>query len=281
MSATLIEVQNLSFIYPGAEKPALHNISFHVRQGEFVGVTGPTGAGKSTLSLCFNGIIPHYQPGHVAGQVTIDGGPVAEMQEGELARKVGSVFQDPEAQIVSMTVEEEIAFGMENLGFTRDLMMERIDEVLNLVGIAHLRHSSTAALSGGQKQRVVIAAVLAARPNILVLDEPASELDPLGTEELFGTLADLNKVHGITIILIEQRVDQLAAYLDRLLVLDRGRLIADGRPGEVLARSEVVALGVKIPQVTEFALLFGGKLKEVPITLEQGAAFINKMPGRR
>lgn len=273
----LIEVQNLTFLYPSTDTPALDDINLTVNRGEFIGITGPTGAGKSTLSLCFNGVIPHYQRGKMAGRVDIKGCAVNEIPGDELARTIGSVFQDPEAQIVTMTVEEEIAFGMENLGFPKQLMLERIDEVLKMIGIEQLRFTSTTALSGGQKQRVVIAAVLAMRPEILVLDEPASELDPVGTEELFEILSNLNKQHGITIIVIEQRIDQLAGYLDRLLVLDRGKLIANGRPSEVLARKDVISLGVKIPQVTEFAMLFKEDFTEVPINLEQGIQFVQKL----
>lgn len=273
----LIEVRDLTFLYPGSDIPALDNINLTVNKGEFIGITGPAGAGKSTLSLCFNGVIPHFQRGKMAGQVFLKGCPVSEIFGEELASTVGNVFQDPETQIVSMNVEEEIAFGMENLGFDKQLMLERIDEVLKMTGIESLRYSSTTALSGGQKQRVVIAAALAMMPEILVLDEPASELDPVGTEELFSILSKLNKSRGITIIVIEQRIDQLAGYLDRLLVLDRGKLVADGHPCEVLAKPEIISLGVKIPQVSEFALLFGGDFTEVPITLEQGIKFIQTL----
>lgn len=275
MALPFIKVEELTFYYSGSDVPALNNINLVVNEGEFIGVTGPTGAGKSTLSLCFNGVIPHYQSGKIAGRVTFNQRPVAEIPNGELARMVGSVFQDPEAQIVSMTVEEEIAFGMENLGFTRELMLERIEASLDMVGISHLRTASTVALSGGQKQRVAIAAVLAVMPKVLVLDEPASELDPLGTDELFETLARLNKEHGITIILIEQRMDQLAPFLDRLVVLDKGSLIADGHPTEVLAKREVVTLGVRVPQVTELALLVNPKSQKVPVSFEEGVKFID------
>lgn len=279
MSTDIITVKDLTFYYPGASEAALQNINLSVRKGEFVGITGPAGAGKSTLSLCFNGVIPHFQVGRMGGAVYLDGAPLAQIPAPELARRVGSVFQDPEAQIVSMSVEEEIAFGMENLGFARDEMAERITRSLEMTGITGLRHRSTAALSGGQKQRVVIAAVLAMMPEVLVLDEPTSELDPLGTEEIFKILHRLNKEHGITVILIEQKTDQLAGYLDRLLVLNKGNLTADGRPAEVLARRDVIELGVKIPQVTELAMLFNLPLAEAPVTLAEGIEFIRQAAG--
>lgn len=274
MAEALLEIQNLTFMYPGSEKPALNNINLKINAGEFIGITGPTGAGKSTLSLCFNGIIPHFQPGRFSGRTYLEGRPIAEMSNRELAEMVGSVFQDPEAQIVSLTVEEEIAFGMENLGFPRELMEERIDEALEITGIKPLRYRSTVSLSGGQKQRLVIAAVLAMRPQIIVLDEPTSELDPVGAEEVFRTLRKLNQEYGTTIILIEQRIDQLAGFLDRLLVLNSGKVIADGHPRTVLANREVISSGVKLPQVTEFALLYDNKISEVPVTLEQGIDYV-------
>lgn len=279
MSKEIITVKDLTFYYPEASAAALQILNFSIRKGEFVGITGPTGAGKSTLSLCFNGVIPHFQVGRMGGMVVLDEVPVAQIPPPELARKVGSVFQDPEAQIVSMSVEEEIAFGMENLGFPRTEMMARITRALEMAGIPNLRHRSTTALSGGQKQRVVIAAVLAMMPEVLVLDEPTSELDPLGTEEIFKILCQLNKEYGITVILIEQKTDQLAGYLDRLLVLNQGMLLADGRPAEVLARREVVELGVKIPQVTEFAMLYDLPLVEAPITLAEGINFVRRVAG--
>lgn len=277
MAAEIITVKDLTFYYPDAPEAALQNINLTVCRGEFVGITGPTGAGKSTLSLCFNGIIPHFQVGRMGGTVLLSDTPLAAISAPELARKIGSVFQDPEAQIVSMSVEEEIAFGMENLGFSRAEMETSISRALDMAGISHLRHRSTTALSGGQKQRVVIAAVLAMMPEVLVLDEPTSELDPLGTEEIFKTLYQLNKEHGITVVLIEQKTDQLAGYLDRLLVLNQGVLLADGRPAEVFARRDVVELGVKIPQVTEFALLYNRHFAAVPVTLAEGVDFIRSI----
>ena len=280
VDAELIEVRNLTFYYRDAKKPALDNINLTIKRGEFVGVSGPTGAGKSTLTYCLNGVIPHYQGGKIGGGVYLQGIPLGEISAPQLAAKVGSVFQDPEAQIVAMSVEEEVVFGLENLNYPRLEMEERIAEALEMVGITHLRNRPTNCLSGGQKQRVVIAAVLAMRPEVLVLDEPTSELDPQGTEEIYEILYQLNRRHGITIVLVEQKVDQSAGYLDRLIVMNCGKVLADGDPREVLARRAVSELGIRMPQVSEFALLSNKELKRVPITLVEGLEFIRKTCGK-
>lgn len=280
MGEALIKVDDITFYYPDSAGPALESVSLTINQGEFVGITGPAGAGKTTLSYCLNGIIPHYQTGRIGGRVYLQGVPLGDIPGPQLAATVGSVFQDPEAQITSLSVEEEIAFGLENLGFSRQKMQQLIPEALSAAGISRLRERSTSSLSGGQKQRVVIAAVLAMRPKVLVLDEPTSELDPLGTREIFDTLYALNREHGITIILIEQKIDQLAGYLDRLIVLNKGRLAADGEPREVLAKREILELGIKIPQVAEFALLHSKNLKKVPLTLLEGMEFVQKTYGK-
>ncbi len=282
MHGSIIEVKDLTFYYPHAVKAALNNITFSIKEGEFVGITGPTGAGKSTLSLCLNGVIPHYQQGSMGGQVLLQGKPIKDIGSSELARTVGSVFEDPEGQIVSLTVEEEIAFGLGNLGVPRHEMVARIDETLDMVGIHGLKHRNTDALSGGQKQRVAIAAVLAMLPKIIVLDEPTSELDPLGTEEIFRTLAKLNKKYNITVVLIEQKMDQLARYLDRLIVVNEGSIVADSHPRDVFAKDKLLTeIGVQIPQIFEFALTYlegnSQKPQDIPLSVEEGYNFVEKI----
>jgi energy-coupling factor transporter ATP-binding protein EcfA2 len=212
----VITVEQLKFTYPGSIQPALNKINFQVQAGEFVGVTGPAGAGKSTLVLCINGIIPHFQTGNYQGQVLINGRDTFEMSCAEISQQVGSVFQDPEAQIVTPTVEDEIAFGLENFATDPALIETRISEALDLIGIAHLRQRATTELSGGQKQRVAIAAAIAMRPAILVLDEPTSELDPIGTMEVFNVLKHLNEEYQLTIIVVEQKINILMEYINRL-----------------------------------------------------------------
>lgn len=256
----LISVEGLSFAYGESERSALEDLYLQIWPGEFVGVTGPAGAGKSTLVLCINGIIPHFQTGRFQGKVLIAGKDTFETGCAEISKRVGSVFQDPEAQIVAPTVEDEIAFGLENFGVEPLLMEKRISEALQVIGITHLRHRSTMELSGGQKQRVAIAAAVAMRPEILILDEPTSELDPLGTLEVFEVLRQLNRDHHLTIIVVEQKITILLEYIKRLLVLEQGRLQADCTPAQIVGEPERLRrIGLKAPPVSELAYLLQKK----------------------
>lgn len=275
MAEPLIRFEEVTFYYPQAEVPALEGITFNIEKAEFVGITGPAGAGKSTLACCFNGIIPHFQAGQSKGDVRIQGVSTRDIPMMKLACRVGSVFQDPDAQLIALTVEDEVAYGLENMNVPREVMLPRIEKALNTVGIANLREREIRTLSGGQKQKVAIAAVLAMEAEILVLDEPTSELDPLGTEAIFGILTELNR-QGITVVIIEQKIDMLAKHLQRLIVLDRGKMVADGKPKQVLANKEVQRIGIKMPEVSEFALLCDPELKEVPLTLEEGRQFLKE-----
>ncbi|MEJ2048011.1 MAG: ABC transporter ATP-binding protein [Dehalococcoidia bacterium] len=176
-SVTLISIEDLTFTYSGSDHPALKNISLKIGEGEFVLVTGPSGGGKSSLGRCLNGLIPHFYGGKIYGRVLVSGLDTRNHSTKELAGKVGFVFQDPENQLVSLDVEREIAFGLENLAFPRDLIAKRVEESLDALGIASLRYRQLSELSGGEKQKVGIASVLALHPTILILDEPTSELD--------------------------------------------------------------------------------------------------------
>jgi energy-coupling factor transport system ATP-binding protein len=269
----VIAVKELSFGYPGASRPALDGVSFQVRPGEFLGITGPAGAGKSTLVLCLNGIIPHFQAGAFRGQVLINGADTFEAGCSAISKQVGSVFQDPEAQLVAPTVEDEIAFGLENFGYPPAEIESRIEEALRLTGIAPLRQRSTQALSGGQKQRVAIAAAVALRPEILVLDEPTSELDPIGTMEVFEVLKLLNQQYGLTIVVIEQKLNILMEYIGRLLIFTQGELVCDRPPREVIAEPALLkAIGLNLPPVSDLAYRLredGRYTAELPLTVDE------------
>ena len=280
---SLLEIKNFTFTYPQSSQPALKDISFSVSKGDFVGITGPTGAGKTTLACCLNGIIPHFQGGKLQGRIDLKGVSIFERSTAQISRLVGSVFQDSEAQIITTEVEQELAFGPENLGFLPQEIERRISQALDLVGIKELRYRPTVNLSGGEKQRVAIAAALTMLPEILLLDEPTSELDPVGTEEIFQVLSNLNKEHGITILIIEQKTEQLAAYANRLLVLNGGTAVMEGEPWEVFARqNELEEIGVRIPQVTQLAGMLGGHDKySLPLTVEQCQVFIERMLRRQ
>jgi energy-coupling factor transporter ATP-binding protein EcfA2 len=264
----IIKINNLSFKYPQQSLHALDNINLSVKKGQFIGITGPTGAGKSTLALCINGVIPHIQKGKLDGYVYINGDDILNLKFTHLSKKIGSVFQDPESQIVSTQVDEEIAFGLENLGIPYELMEKRIAMALEMTGIPSLRHRSIETLSGGQKQRVAAASVLAMMPEIIVLDEPTSELDPTGTMEIFNLLKKMSKEMNLTIILIEQKVNLLAQYCDNLIIMNKGKIALNNTPENVFANIDYLKkIGVKIPQLTDLAQKLN--IDEIPLELSQ------------
>ncbi len=247
----MLVFDNVSYTYPGAPAPALQGVSLTIAESEFVLLAGASGAGKSTFLRCINGLVPHFYGGRFGGRVTIAGYNTRTHQPRDLAHVVGFVFQDPEAQMVVEIVEDEIVFGMENLGIDRRTMRRRVEEVLDQLEIAHLRRRHVATLSGGERQRVAIAAALAAQPHVLVLDEPTSQLDPHTAEEVLTALQKLNADLGLTIILSEHRLERVVQYADRLLLFERQinqpPTINDGTPRDVLRQSAlappVAALG--------------------------------------
>ena len=209
----MIEIQELTFKYTGAEKPALENISLEIEKGGFVGIIGESGAGKTTLCNCINGLIPHHYTGDFYGSVKVAGNDTFEIDTGKLALKVGSVFQDIESQLTGYFVEDEILFGLENFGIPADQIEARITSALETLGISELRHREISSLSVGQKQKVVFAAILALEPEILVLDEPTGELDPASSVQIFYLLKKLNEEKGITIVVAEQKIMLLCEYV--------------------------------------------------------------------
>ncbi len=261
----MIEIRGLSFRYAGESRDALHNIDMTVEDGDFIGVTGPSGAGKTTLTQALSGLVPHRRAGDFFGSVTVNGVDTVDSSLTALALQVGSVFQDIDSQMVAGQVEDEILFGLENFGVDRAEIPRRIDEALGDVGIAPLRHRAIDSLSGGQKQKVAIAAILALRPKILVLDEPTGELDPGASEQIFRLLRRMNEAHGMTVIVVEQKIMLLSAYAKKLAVLNDGQLELFGPVREVLRHSaRLEAIGVHCPRVVtlsnRLADLTGGAL---------------------
>lgn len=281
-----IRVEGLTVKYPGRRRPALEEISFSVQPGELVLVLGPSGCGKSTLALCLNGVIPHAIAATMDGHVRVAGLDTRQVPLSRLSEKVGVVFQDPEAQFCLLTVEEEVAFGLENLGVPPDEMPGRIAAALELVGLAELRERRIDRLSGGQKQRLALACVLAMGPEILVLDEPTAHLDPQAAADLFATLARLKAAGRHTIVVIEHRLDDLMPLVDRVLLFGpEGRLLAEGTPRELFAayRQELDRFGIWIPQVTELAFRLaeaGVEIGRLPLTVEEAAETLAPRLGR-
>lgn len=274
----IVAVDNLRYRYPRRSSLALDGISFTAEAGEFIGIVGANSSGKSTLCHALVGLVPHFYKGAIGGSVVVAGLDVHKTPVVEVSRRVGLVFQNPFTQITGakLTVYEEAAFGLEYTGVPREEMLVRIERALKLLGLWELRERSPFALSGGQMQRLAIASVLAMEPDVLVLDEPTSQLDPSGTREVFDAVAALCD-QGMTVIMAEHDIELLAAHANRLLVLHEGTLVADDTPRNVLSS---VALGarstvqvVPVPPVTEAAAALGWTMPEsgLPITVEEAA----------
>ncbi|MCI8469809.1 MAG: ATP-binding cassette domain-containing protein [Eggerthellaceae bacterium] len=247
----MIEISNFSFRYREGAEPVVRDVSLAIPDGCFVGITGPAGSGKSTLTYAVNGIIPHCYPGDFYGAVTVDGLDTVEASLTDISRLVGSVCQDIDSQMVATVVEDEVLYGLENFGVPRDEIPARVDEALAAMGISDLRHRTIDSLSGGQKQKVAVASVVALRPRVLVLDEPTAELDPASSVAVFDLLSRYAREHGTTVIVVEQKIALLSDYADMLVIVDGGQVRYAGAPDEVLAHSdELLALGVNCPRAT-------------------------------
>ena len=248
----VIVAKNLGFNYTGAKKTAIQGIDLTIREDEFILLTGPSGCGKTSLCRCLNGLIPNFYQGEWTGQLLVDGLDVTTQPTSELSRKVGYVFQNPENQLFALTVEKDIAFGPENLGFSRDQIRERVDEAMSTTGTEGLKDLAPYELSGGQQQRVALAGVLAMKPSVIVLDEPTSFLDPHTAEDVMRAADNLRKELRLTIVVVEHRLDLVARYAERIVVMDGGKIVADGRLEQVLDEQfdALEALGVGVPRVS-------------------------------
>lgn len=255
MSA-IIEMECVSFSYGTAADGAyaLKDIDLSVEEGTFVGLIGPSGAGKSTLASAITGAIPHHYRGRLFGSTLVAGLDTCEASLTDIAKVVGSVLQDIDAQMVASVVEDELLFGLENFGIDHREIEGRIASALDAVGIADLRHREIATLSGGQKQKVAIAAILAMAPRVIVMDEPTSALDPASARDVFEVLRRAKEQTGMTVILIEQTVALLAEYCDRVVVIDQGRIALDGTPTDVFSHGETLrTIGVDTPRTVRIS----------------------------
>ncbi len=272
----VVKIENLSFTYSGGERPALSNINLEIKRGEYLGIMGLNGAGKTTLGLSINGIVPQSTMGFYEGHVTVEGLDTLTTPVREMARIVGIVFDNPEFQMSQMSAAEEVALGLENLGVPTEEMPPRVSAALATVGLAGFEERSPMGLSGGQQQRLAIAAVLAMHPRILFMDEPTSNLDPIGKEEVFELARKLNRDEGLTVIVAEHEAEVLAAYADRIVVLDQGEIVMIGTPTEVFSRGvELAKIGLRIPQATELAIALSATgAKNLPITTAEAIAWL-------
>ncbi len=285
----MIEIQELTFKYAEAKKNALENVTLNIQKGDFVGIIGESGAGKTTLCSCLNALIPHHYTGDFYGSVKVEGQDTFDVKPDKLALKVGSVFQDIESQIVSYFVEDEILFGLENFGVPANQIEERITEALEALGISELRHREISTLSGGQKQKVVFASIIALKPDYLILDEPTGELDPASSLQIFKLLKKLNEERGITVIVAEQKIMLLCEFVKKLIVLEKGTVVHYGEIRSTLTHQrEMEEAGINCPRVltltgkmVQEGLTPSGMKTEERICLntQEAADFIKRMMG--
>ncbi|HEY3426131.1 MAG TPA: energy-coupling factor transporter ATPase [Negativicutes bacterium] len=256
--ADIIELQNVSFTYGNRTIPTVVDVSFTVRQGEFVLITGATGCGKSTLIKMLNGLIPHESGGRLEGKIIVGGENTRTVQVSELSRLVGMVFQNPDDQIFSTTVQDEVAFVLENMGTAPASIDLKVRKALSAVGLNGKERTSVHAMSGGQKQRLAVASVLAAQPKILVLDEPISQLDPRGADELLAILVKLNRSFGVTVVMVEHRLHEVAPLCERIIVMDQGKVAWDGSINKAFLETEVfLRHGLRLPQPVDICYRLG------------------------
>ena len=256
--AVVIECKNVTYSYPLTDKPSIANLNLSLEKGKFYGVIGENGSGKTTLCAVLRGFAPSFYQGEIQGEVLFEGKPLEEYG-GDISTKIGYVFQNPFTQIsgVKDTVFEEVAYGLENFGVPVEEIVERVERVMKLTNIEHLAMKSPYELSGGQMQRVALASVIVLEPDVLVIDEPTSQLDPQGTESVFEIIKQM-KAKGITIVLVEHKIDLIAEYADEVIVLKDAEVIAKGGTSEILSDITLMDKGVLIPQVA----ILGNKLKE-------------------
>lgn len=269
-----IQIKNLTYSYPDQEQPALKEVSLDIRPGEFVLLIGGSGSGKSTLMRTVAGLAPFFYGGEIRGLVGINGTELNVMDRQLLVQRVGMVFQDPESQLVMTTPENEVAFGLENIGMPRELIRRRIMEVASALSFDDYRNNFIPELSGGQKQKVALASVLAMHPEILLLDEPTSQLDPIAGEDILTMIRRLNEENGITIILSEQKLERCYHFADRIIVMEEGRIIRDSRDAGEIARWSVANDKPFVPSLSRIFAALGHD--RIPVTIKEGRQILTE-----
>ncbi len=273
----IVNLQDVIYHYPLSQQPALNQLNFQVDQGEFVAIIGPNGAGKSTLCYLLSGFIPHFFKGELKGKVEVAGVETSQSSLDKWVRNVGLTFQNPFNQIsgAKYSVLEEIAFGLENMGVPRAEMQERVQNAMALTGIRDLAERSPYSLSGGQQQRVALTSILVMEPKVLVLDEPTSQMDPIGTREVFGVIKQM-AARGMTVIMVEHKIEWVAAFADRVVALYDGAILADGEPGTVLTHPDLLAKNFGLSRYTRTARAAAEQglwpaARRLPVTLDEAA----------
>ena len=269
-----INLQNVTYKYPLTKTPALQNINLQINEGEFVAIVGPNGAGKSTLCYTLAGFVPHFFKGEIGGSVEVAGLESSKSTLDEWVVNVGLAFQNPFNQIsgAKYTVFEEIAFGLENTGVPREEMKPRVDAAMKLTDISNLADRSPYSLSGGQQQRVALTSILAMQPKLLVLDEPTSQMDPVGTREVFGVIRKMAE-DGMTVVMVEHKMEWIAQFADRVIALKDGQILLEGNPSEVLTSDLIAENGFGVSRYTSTAREAKKtglwKKDKLPVTLDE------------
>lgn len=283
MQEIIAQCTDISYKYPNSEDYVLRDVNLELYKGEFLGLIGPTGAGKSTLSMGFTGIVPQFYGGEFFGSLKVAGLDTLEHPISVLSQHVGTVFEDPESQITSTSVENEIAFALENLKVPREEIRRRIPGVLEAVRLEGTEEKHPHELSGGQKQRLAIAAALALQPDLMVLDEPTSQLDPVGAKEVFRTVRELNKEMGVTIIMVSHAAEEMAEFSDRVILLSGGRIVKTGTPEEIYGNTELLmSHDLRPPQVAQtFSYMYGRgvEIPKIPVKIKPGIELMSKLAG--
>ena len=275
------KIENVNYKYPLEDKQALKNINIEIKKGEFWAVIGKNGSGKTTFCNMLRRFVPDFYKGELTGKITLEDKELKDYSQKELVQKIGFVFQNPFTQIsgVKDTVFEEIAYGLENLGLDKEEIISRIEKILKLLEIEKLRDRNPYDLSGGQKQRVALASIIAMDPDILVIDEPTSQLDPKGTEDIFKII-NLMANEGKTIILVEHKLELIAEYAQNILVLDEGEIILSGKAEEVLNNKILLEKEIGMTQYSILAYELEKarkvELEEIPITKEKTVELLKK-----
>ena len=276
-----LKLENVNYKYPLEEKNTLQNIDIEIKKGEFWAVIGKNGSGKTTLCNILRRFVPDFYKGELTGKITLEGKDLKDYSQKEIVQKIGFVFQNPFTQIsgVKNTVFEEIAYGLENLGIERETIILEVEKILKLLEIEKLRDKNPYNLSGGQKQRVALASIIAMNPDILVIDEPTSQLDPKGTEDIFKII-NLMANEGKTIILVEHKLELIAEYAENILVLDEGEIILSGKANEVLNNKILLEKEIGMTQYSilayELEKVRKIELEEIPITKEKTVELLKK-----
>ena len=276
------KIENVSYKYPLEEKQTLKNINIEIKKGEFWAVIGKNGSGKTTFCNMLRRFVPDFYKGELTGKITLEDKELKDYSQKELVQKIGFVFQNPFTQIsgVKDTVFEEIAYGLENLGLDKEEIISRVEKILKLLEIEKLRDRNPYDLSGGQKQRVALASIIAMDPDILVIDEPTSQLDPKGTEDIFKII-NLMANEGKTIILVEHKLELIAEYAQNILVLDEGEIILSGKAEEVLNNKILLEKEIGMTQysILAYELEKAGKVEfeEIPITKEKTIELLKEL----